>query len=115
MRKYSILLVLGVAVATLLSGCTATDQGTATGALLGGATGAVIGNQSGHNAEGALIGGVVGAIAGNAIGKSNERAAQPGAPQVIVKCPNCKANIDVTGFPPGSQVRCPACNTVFTY
>ena len=109
--------VLSVVFAVLLlAGCTMSEQGTATGAVLGGATGAVIGNQTGHKAEGALIGGVVGAIAGHAIGKANEKAsATTTTPQVIVKCPYCKSNIDVTGIPRGSQVRCPACNNVFTY
>jgi len=63
-----------------------------------------------------LIGGALGAVTGNAIGKANEKAStQQAAPQTIVKCPYCKSNIDVTGFPAGSNVRCPACNNAFTY
>jgi hypothetical protein len=112
--KRALLVILSIAVVAV-AGCTATEQSTGTGAALGAGVGAVIGNQSGHNAEGALIGGVVGAITGNAIGKAKEGNTTAAAPQVIVKCPYCKANVDVTGFPAGSNVRCPACNNVFTY
>ena len=116
MKKLGFLMVLGLAVAVVISGCTQTEQGTATGAVLGGATGAVIGHQTGHRAEGALIGGVLGAVTGTAIGSAHDKAdQQQAAPQTIVKCPYCKSNIDVTGFPQGSNVRCPSCNNVFTY
>ena len=115
MKKLALLCGVIVLIG-MFAGCTMTDQGTATGAILGGATGAVIGNQTGHKAEGALIGGVVGAIAGHAIGEANQKAAASSStPQVIVKCPYCKSNIDVTGIPSGSQIRCPKCNNVFTY
>ena len=115
MKKMGLLLIMVLSATVLLTGCTQSEQGTATGALLGGATGAIIGHQTGHRTEGALIGGTVGAITGHSIGKAHEKADAQSIPQTIVKCPYCKSNIDVTGFPPGSNVRCPACNNVFTY
>ncbi|MCK5706273.1 MAG: glycine zipper 2TM domain-containing protein [Candidatus Aureabacteria bacterium] len=115
MKRSVIVLIAGLIISSFLGGCTMSEQGTATGALLGGATGAIIGHQTGNRAEGALIGGAVGAIAGHGIGSANQKGAQQSAPQTIVKCPYCKSNIDVSGFPAGSEVRCPACNNVFTY
>ncbi|MBN1520929.1 MAG: glycine zipper 2TM domain-containing protein [Candidatus Aureabacteria bacterium] len=114
MKKSIYLISLVFIASLLLTGCTASEQGTTTGALLGAGTGAVIGHQTGNRAEGALIGGALGAITGHAIGKANENQGTA-VPQTIVKCPYCKSNIDVTGFPQGSNVRCPACNNVFTY
>jgi uncharacterized protein YcfJ len=109
------LLIALAALTILASGCTYSEQGTVLGGALGAGTGAIIGNQTGHNGEGALIGGIVGAIAGTAIGKANDNAAGTyRAPvQEIRLCPSCHAQIDVTGFAPNTQVRCPACNTIF--
>ena len=116
MKRLSQFLFIGMSLALILSGCTASEQGTTSGALLGGATGAIIGHQTGNRTEGALIGATLGAITGTAIGKAHDKAATNQAvPQTIVKCPYCKSNIDVTGFPAGSNVRCPSCQNVFTY
>ena len=116
MKKINVLMILGLILTAVLAGCTQSEQGTSAGALLGGATGAIIGHQTGNRAEGALIGGALGAVTGHAIGSAHDKAdAKTAAPQTIVKCPYCKSNIDVTGFRVGSEVRCPACNNVFTY
>lgn len=108
-------LVSGFAVllaAVLFTGCTGTEKGAGIGAVGGGAVGAIVGHQSGHAAEGALIGAALGGITGAAIGSDQDkRAAQEAA--VIEYCPNGHPN-DVTGFPPGSQVRCGVCQVVFT-
>lgn len=61
--------ILSAIVALLmLSACTATERGAATGAAIGGVGGAVLGD-SRHAAAGALGGAVVGAL----IGRSRER------------------------------------------
>ena len=51
MKKIGILMTLGLILTVVFAGCTQSEQGTATGAVLGGATGAIIGHQTGHRAE----------------------------------------------------------------
>lgn len=64
-----ILIVL--AVATGITGCTSTEKG----AVIGGGTGALIGGLASGDAGGAIIGGIAGAAAGALIGNV---ADQPG-------------------------------------
>ncbi len=94
-----------------LSGCTETEQGAGIGAVSGGVLGGVIGHQSGRTAEGAAIGVVGGAILGGLIGHSQEE--KDTSQRTIVTCPEGH-QVDVTGFPPGSRVKCPVCGTEFT-
>ncbi|MDD9910121.1 MAG: YMGG-like glycine zipper-containing protein [Ahrensia sp.] len=62
--------VLGVVAALLmLSACTATERGAATGAAIGGLGGALI-----DGGRGAVIGAAGGAVAGALIGRSQERS-----------------------------------------
>ncbi len=108
-----LMLVIGLCV--LPAGCTQTEQGAGTGAVLGAGLGAIIGHQSGNAGAGAAIGAAGGAIAGGMVGSSREKAAAQQQPaREIVKCPHCGAQVDVTGFPPGSKVRCPQCNGLFS-
>ena len=99
----------------MLAGCTQTEQGAGTGAILGAGLGAVIGHQSGHAGEGAAIGAASGALLGGAVGhqKEKEAAARAGASQQVVQCPHCGGQVDVTGFAPGTKLRCPNCNAMF--
>jgi len=55
--------------AFILTGCTTTQKGAATGAVVGGGLGAIIGHQSGETGEGAAIGAAAGAIGGAIIGE----------------------------------------------
>lgn len=70
----SILLLSGLALGSLLTGCVGTGPNTEQGALAGGALGALAGGIIGHNSRGgdavggALLGGAAGAIAGGVIG-----------------------------------------------
>ncbi|MDP8217082.1 MAG: YMGG-like glycine zipper-containing protein [Candidatus Kaelpia imicola] len=59
-------LVLSVA---LISGCTTTQKGAATGSALGAGIGAIIGHQSGDTAEGAVVGAAAGGLAGALVGE----------------------------------------------
>ena len=110
------LMLLVFALVPLCCGCTKTEQGMGAGAAIGGIAGGIIGNQSHHAGEGAAIGAGLGVIAGGLIGKGMEdqEAARPAAASVIVTCPSCATRVDVTGFPRGSQVRCPKCGAIFT-
>lgn len=71
MEKYISILVL-LALLSLVTGCTTTQEGAVIGGLGGAGLGAIIGNQSGHAAGGAAIGGVAGAVAGALIGSQME-------------------------------------------
>jgi len=70
------LLVSGLALSGLLSGCVGTGPNTQQGAVSGGALGAIAGAVIGHNSiggdtlGGAILGGTVGALAGGALGNS---------------------------------------------
>jgi len=68
------------AIAVYITGCTTTQQGTATGAVAGGVLGAVAGNNlgdgSGDRDKGALIGAAAGAFLGNQIGQQKQRNQQ---------------------------------------
>ena len=111
MKKSLLLTVGAISVSVLLCGCTATEKGAGTGALVGGGLGAVIGHQSGHGAEGALIGAAVGGLTGAAIGNDQEkRAAEE---QRKIQYSPSGNPVDVTGFPPGTQVRDPISGDVF--
>jgi hypothetical protein len=72
----SILLLSGLSLATLLSGCVGSGPNTEQGALAGGALGALAGGIIGHNSRGgdavggAVLGAVGGAVAGGLIGNS---------------------------------------------
>lgn len=109
MKKLS-LLVLCIA----LAGCTGTEKGAGIGAVSGGVIGGVVGHQSGRTAEGVAIGAVGGAILGGIIGHEAEQSGPgtPAAPRAIATCPQGH-QVDVTGFPAGTDVRCPICNAVF--
>ncbi len=104
-----------VALGLMAAGCTETEQGAGVGAGLGAGLGAIIGNQSGHSGEGAVIGAAAGAIGGGMVGNAREKqhAAQAGASQRVMNCPQCGGDVDVTGIPSGTQVRCPRCNAAF--
>lgn len=109
MKKLA-LLVLCIAVA----GCTGTEKGAGIGAVSGGVIGGVVGHQSGRTAEGVAIGAVGGAILGGIIGHEAEQSSTgtETAPRAIATCPGGH-QVDVTGFPAGTDVRCPICNAVF--
>ena len=96
-------------------GCmdTGAQRGAGIGGISGGVIGGVIGHQSGRIAEGVAIGAVSGALLGGLIGHDSEKRATPAqSARVIAICPNGH-QVDVTGFPAGSDVRCPVCNSVF--
>jgi uncharacterized protein YcfJ len=107
------LLVAGI-MAVSLCGCTGTEKGAAIGGGSGAIIGGVVGNQLGHNtAAGIAIGAVGGALLGGLIGSEGEKSAQKQqAPRTIATCPKGH-QVDVSGFPAGSDVRCPVCNTIF--
>ena len=72
-----LILVLCGALLIGLAGCTATQKGAGTGALLGGLAGGVIGhNQDGKTAEGAAIGAGAGALLGGLAGKAHGDATE---------------------------------------
>lgn len=109
MKILSIFLV-GIFCLALI-GCTETEKGAGVGAAGGGLIGGIIGHQSGRTAEGAVIGVVGGAILGGLIGHSQEDKDNTEG-KTIATCPNGH-QVDVTGFPKGSRVRCPVCNDEF--
>jgi hypothetical protein len=86
--KKSVLLISGLALSTLVTGCVgtgpSTEQGAVTGGLLGAVAGAVIGNNSrgGNTVGGMAVGAAAGALAGGLIGNSvdQERGTIYGAP-----------------------------------
>ncbi len=95
-------------------GCfeTGAEKGAGIGAVSGGVIGGVIGHQTGRTAEGVAIGAVTGAVLGGIIGHEAEKSAPATSTRTIVTCPNGH-QVDVTGFPAGTDVRCPICNAVF--
>lgn len=111
MRIISLLLVGMLALA--FAGCTGTEKGAGIGGVSGGIIGGVVGNQLGHNTgAGIAIGAIGGALLGGLIGNEAEKSSPSNAPRAIAVCPNGH-QVDVTGFPAGSDVRCPVCNSVF--
>ncbi|MDD5613492.1 MAG: glycine zipper domain-containing protein [Candidatus Omnitrophica bacterium] len=66
MLKLIIALVL---TGALMSGCTTTQKGAATGTAIGAGLGAIIGHQSGHTAEGAVVGAAAGGLTGALVGE----------------------------------------------
>ncbi|MDP3980954.1 MAG: glycine zipper domain-containing protein [Chlamydiota bacterium] len=108
MKKF---LAITSLIAILPIGCTSTEQGAGTGAVAGGLLGGIIGHQSGETAAGAAIGVAGGAILGGAIGSAEDRRKAEGS-YYIQACPNGH-DVNVTGFAPGSTVRCPVCNATF--
>jgi surface antigen len=111
MKQTLLLSVCALSASALLCGCTATEKGAGTGAMVGGGLGAVIGHQSGHGAEGALIGAALGGLTGAAIGSDQENRAAEGQ-RTIQYSPSGNA-VDVTGYPPGTQVRDPLSGDIF--
>lgn len=109
MKKIAVVLV-GLFCLSLV-GCDSTEKGAGIGAVSGGVLGGVIGHQTGRTAEGAAIGVVGGALLGGLIG--HEAGKSDNADRAIATCPNGH-QVDVTGFPPGSRVRCPVCGAEFT-
>lgn len=73
-----IILSAMIAVATIFSGCQASNagKGGAIGVAAGGALGAVIGNQSDNTAAGAIIGAAIGGTAGALIGRHMDKQAE---------------------------------------
>lgn len=65
MRK----VLIAVAAAATLAGCSQTERGAAIGGLGGAAVGAAVANDP---VEGAVVGGAIGAVAGALIGNANE-------------------------------------------
>lgn len=112
MRTFAIL-VSGLLCVTLL-GCmeTGAGKGAVIGGTSGGVIGGVVGHQSGRTAEGVAIGAVAGAVLGGIIGDQAEKTSAPQAGRTIATCPNGH-QVDVTGFPPGTRVRCPICGAEF--
>lgn len=107
MKKLAFLLCI------FLAGCTGTEKGAGIGAVSGGVIGGVIGHQGGRTAEGVAIGAVGGAILGGIIGHEAEKSSAPAeAPRAVATCPQGH-QVDVTGFPAGTDVRCPICSSVF--
>jgi len=70
-----LLLLIVLALAVMLSGCssTHTDRGALTGGLIGAGAGAVAGHALGNTGAGAAIGAGVGALGGAAIGNSMDQ------------------------------------------
>ncbi|HRZ86552.1 MAG TPA: glycine zipper domain-containing protein [bacterium] len=111
-----------------LTGCTALE-GTLAGAGLGAGTGAIVGSASHNAGAGTAIGAGIGALTGLLVGSTLENqqkqidaqkpvvVAVPSGPagQVVVGCPQCAQHVDVSDFAAGSKVRCPVCNTIFTF
>lgn len=97
-----------------LAGCfeTGTEKGAGIGAISGGVIGGVVGHQSGRTAEGVAIGAVAGAVLGGIIGHEAEKSGPAQPAKTIAYCP-AGHQVDVTGFPAGTRVRCPICNAEF--
>jgi|ETNmetMinimDraft_26_1059896.scaffolds.fasta_scaffold70688_2 outer membrane lipoprotein SlyB len=80
MNAKAFAIIIMAVLAVSLTGCTTTQQGTATGAVAGGALGAVVGNNlgsgSGDREKGALLGAAAGALLGNQIGQQKQRNQQ---------------------------------------
>ena len=110
MKTLAVLVI--VALAAGLVGCTAEEEGVAGGAALGAILGAVVGNQSGDSWEGAAIGALAGTIVGYHIGKAQGDNAP--TQQLSVVCPHCRYEL---GLPadagPGDIVECPNCHNDF--
>lgn len=105
--------VVIVALCFAAIGCTGTEKGAVIGGTSGAVIGGVVGNQLGSTPAGIAVGAVGGALLGGLIGHESEKGSTSSSAQrTIVTCPNGH-QVDVTGFPPGSDVRCPVCNTVF--
>jgi hypothetical protein len=100
-----------------ISGCSTTQKYAGGGAATGAAAGAIIGHQSGDRDKGALLGAVVGGLAGTVLGqkKEAEGTSTGGREQLLIICPNCDSQVDVTGLPSHSKVACPHCKSNFTY
>ena len=111
MKKMISVLAVSSCVCLLFCGCTATEKGAGTGAVVGGGLGAIIGHQSGHSAEGALIGAAVGGLTGAAIGNDQEKRQQ--ASERNIQYSPSGNPVDVTGFAPGTQVRDPISGDIF--
>lgn len=111
MKRLFSLMLLVVIAATAIS-CSNTQKGAGFGAVAGGVIGGVIGHQSGHGAEGAAIGAALGGVTGAAVGHEQDKNVSQ-SEQIIQICPGCGVGVDVTGFAPGTLVRCPECNTTF--
>lgn len=120
----------------LLAGCNALS-GTLAGGGIGAGTGAIIGSATDNAGAGTAIGAGIGALTGLLVGSAMEQQQKqaaaapppvvvtqapasppptiPAGGQVIVACPRCSQHVDVSGFEGGSRVKCPVCNTIFTF
>lgn len=112
MKSFLAILSLIGALGLTLLGCTQTEEGATGGAIAGGIIGGVIGHQSGETGAGVAIGAAGGAVIGGLIGHSQEHREAEGAHHVQL-CPQGH-EVDVTGYAPGSPVRCPIDNSTFT-
>jgi uncharacterized protein YcfJ len=65
--------------AILISGCTTTQKGAATGSAVGAGLGAIIGHQSGDTAKGAAVGAAAGGLGGALVGEQMD----------TLYCPEC--------------------------
>jgi hypothetical protein len=134
MKKAFIVILALICVPGLL-GCNAMT-GTLAGGGIGAGTGAIIGSATDNAGAGTAIGAGIGALTGLLVGAAMEQQQKqavppppvvvtqaPAAPpptlpaggQVIVACPRCSQHVDVSGFESGSKVKCPVCNTIFTF
>lgn len=79
MKKIRISMIMVLAGAMMLAGCssmTRTQKGAAAGTAAGGAIGGVVGRASGNTAMGAIIGAAVGGAAGAVIGNEMDKQAE---------------------------------------
>lgn len=72
-KNITILTIVTLLAATLLTGCETTGQSAGLGAGIGALAGGIIGHQSGRAAEGALIGAALGGIVGGIIGHEKQK------------------------------------------
>lgn len=109
-RTWRMALMVSAACAGLMQvGCTHTQAGAGTGALIGGIAGAALAGR-GKGLQGAAIGAGAGALVGTAIGASEERAARREAEAYAARALSIQDVIDLTasGTPPNiiiNQIR----------
>jgi uncharacterized protein YcfJ len=106
MFRVKMYVVFFALVSLIISGCTGAQRGAVVGGVSGSALGAAgpIGTFTGI-AHGAAIG-------NETVKDRTTRKVSEQLPQVIETCPNIH-QVDVTGFPSGTRVRCPVCTAIF--